>query len=202
MIKLISVRLKFSAIGLAVILLLLTGCDMNLRNQPKHEPFEASTFFADGRSARPLLPHTIARGHLRVDREFYTGQTETGDFVADWPQPLTPELLARGQERYDIFCTPCHGAVGNGQGIIVQRGMPQPPSFHEARLREAENGYFYAIMTNGFGKMSSYAARIPPEDRWAIVAYIRALELSQNATLADVPPDEVDNLESVKEVQE
>jgi mono/diheme cytochrome c family protein len=195
---------RFGQVGwLALsLLLILSGCVMNMRDQPKMIPLRESTFFEDGRSARPLLVDTVARDHLRVDRHLYTGQTEAGEFVTEFPFDITRETLERGQERYDIFCAPCHGAVGYGQGMIVQRGMPRPPSFHDERLLEAENGYYFSVMTNGFGKMYSYASRIPTQDRWAIVAYIRALQRSQNATLSDVPPDKVEELESSEPIEQ
>ena len=157
-----------------------------MHDQPRYEPLEASSFFQDGRSARPLVAGTVARGELHEDEQFYTGKAG-GTLVSTFPFPVTREVLERGQERYNIFCSPCHARVGNGQGIIVQRGFRQPSSFHIDRLREAPVGYFFEVITNGFGSMYDYADRIPPPDRWAIIAYIRALQLSQHATLEDVP---------------
>ena len=174
---------------------LLTGCRQDMHDQPRYEPFEASAFFADGRSVRPQVPGTVARGQLQTDTHFSTGMT--GGKVADTlPFPVTRPLLDRGQERYTIFCVPCHDSLGNGRGIIVQRGFRQPPSFHLERLREAPIGHFFAVMTNGFGAMADYATQIPPQDRWAITAYIRALQLSQHATLTDVPAEVRQRLES------
>jgi hypothetical protein len=125
----------------------------------------------------------------------YTGQIN-GEYIDVIPLPVTQAFLRRGQERYDIFCSPCHGRVGYGEGMIVQRGFPSPPSFHTERLRELPAGYYYDVITNGFGVMYSYGSRVQPTDRWAIVAYIQALQLSQNATLDDVPPEAQEELES------
>ena len=158
-----------------------------MHDQPKVEALEPSGFFRDGRSARPLVEGTVARGHLDADVPFHTG-TADGGWVHDLPLPLTRPLLVRGRERYDIFCSPCHDRTGSGRGMIVQRGFPRAASYHEQRLRDAPPGYFFNAMTNGFGVMPSYATQIPPEDRWAIVAYIRALQLSQHASLDDVEP--------------
>ncbi len=176
-------------------LLLLTGCWYDMRTQAKVKPLQPSDFFLDGQASRPLAANTVAQGHLDLDSRFYQGKNEAGAPVEFFPLEITPELMQRGQERYNIFCSPCHGALGNGQGMIVQRGMKTPPSFHIPRLREAPPGYFYDVITHGFGVMYGYASRIEPQDRWAIIAYIRALQLSQNATLEDVPPDQRSQLE-------
>jgi mono/diheme cytochrome c family protein len=165
------------------------ACRQDMHDQPRYEPLERSTFFEDGRSARPFVDGTVARGQLQLDDHFYTGKVN-GELVATLPFAATQEILARGQERYNIFCSPCHDRVGNGAGMIVQRGFRQPPSFHIDRLRQAPVGHFFDVMTNGFGTMYGYADRIQPKDRWAIVAYIRALQLSQNATLDDIPAAE------------
>jgi mono/diheme cytochrome c family protein len=178
-----------SALRSAVFLLACLGtaaCRQDMFNQPKTKPLAQSDFFDDGRSARPSVEGTVARGELRADRVFYTGIGPNGKFVGTLPVPLTKDLLLRGQERFNIFCSPCHGRVGDGRGMIVQRGFKQPPSYHIDRLRAQPIGYFFDVMTNGFGQMSSYAAQVPPADRWAIAAYIRALQLSQNAPLAQV----------------
>ncbi len=168
---------------------LTVGCRQDMAEQPRYDPLEASTFFADGQSARPLPPGTVARGYLREDTELYTGKSGK-DFTNTFPFPVTRTVLERGQERYNIFCSPCHDRTGSGNGMIVRRGYTPPPSFHQDRLREAPVGYFFDVITNGFGAMPDYAAQIPPRDRWAIVAYIRALQLSQHATLEDVPAEE------------
>ena len=173
-------------IGLLVLCsLLLGGCRQDMHDQPRFEALEASTFFEDGQSARPMIAGTVARGHLRRDEHFYEGKS--GGALADtFPFPVNRGILTRGRERFDIFCSPCHGRLGTGRGIVVRRGFRSPPSFHIPRLREAPAGHFFDAITNGFGGMASYASRIFPEDRWAIVAYVRALQLSQHATLADV----------------
>jgi mono/diheme cytochrome c family protein len=166
----------------------LAGCEQQMADQPRYEPLARSTFFGDNRAARPLVGGTVARGQLRSDELLYTGK-ERGKFVDTFPFPITRAVLARGQQRFNIFCSPCHDRVGTGQGMIVRRGYRAPPSFHMDRLRQAPAGHFFDVMTSGFGVMSDYAQQIQPEDRWAIVAYIRALQLSQHATLADVPED-------------
>lgn len=170
--------------------LVLAGCRQDMHDQPKYQPLEASTFFADGRSERPLVPGTVARGAdwLRDDDHLYTGKVNGAD-AATFPFAVTAEVLARGRERYDIYCTPCHGATGDGNGMIVQRGYRRPQSFHIDRLRDAPAGHYFDVMTNGFGAMSDYAAQVKVRDRWAIVAYVRALQLSQHATVSDVPAD-------------
>ena len=163
----------------------LLCCRQDMFNQPKVRPLQASTFFADGRASRPLSEDTVARGELRADELLYSGRV--GGVVADaFPFPVTASVLDRGQERFDIFCSPCHGRLGDGAGMIVQRGFKAPPSFHSDRLRQAPAGHFFDVMTNGFGVMYDYRSRIPPEDRWAIAAYIRALQLSQHASADDL----------------
>ena len=168
-----------------------------MADQPSYRPLQKSTFFGDERSARPLVEGTVAQGQLRADEPFYTGKSG-GELVATLPVPLTKELLARGRQRFDIFCSPCHDRTGGGNGIIAQRGYRHPPSYHIDRLRQAPIGHFFEVITNGFGSMSDYAAQIPPADRWAIAAYIRALQLSQNATLSDVRPEARQALEGKK----
>jgi mono/diheme cytochrome c family protein len=154
-------------------------------DQPKVRPLQASTFFADGRASRPLPEDTVARGDLRGNELLFTGRI--GGVVADaFPFAVTKEVLDRGQERFDIFCSPCHGRTGYGDGMIVQRGFKAPPSFHGDRLRQAPAGHFFEVMTTGFGVMYDYRSRVSPEDRWAIAAYIRALQLSQHASAADL----------------
>lgn len=169
-------------------LLLSIGCRQDMHDQEKLEPFEAHTFFTDGKASRMLPANTVARGHLREDTEYYTGKVGTA-YVAEFPMPVTQEVLRRGQNRFNIFCTPCHDRVGSGNGMIVQRGYKEAASFHEQRLRDSEPGYFYNVITEGFGVMPSYARQIKPEDRWAIAAYIRALQLSQNAAFAELGPE-------------
>jgi hypothetical protein len=165
------------------------GCRDDMRNQPKHRPLDASEFFADGRSSRPLVAGTVARGHLNDDEHLYAGRLGE-EFVDAFPFPVTRGVMERGRERYGIYCAPCHDAVGTGRGIIVRRGLRRPPSFHIERLKSAPAGYFFDVITHGFGAMKSYAGVTRPDDRWAIVAYLRALQLSQNATIEDVPAAE------------
>ena len=170
-------------------LVFLTGCRLDMHVQPKYKPLARSTFFDDGRAARPAVPDTVARGHLQIDEHLFTGKVK-GTWVNTFPSPITTDDLERGRERYNIFCTPCHGKLGDGRGMVVLRGFPPPPSYHMDRLRQAPVGQFFDVITNGYGKMYSYASRIPPEDRWRIIAYIRALQLSQQARIEDVPEGE------------
>ena len=175
------------------VLLLLPGCDLRQRmyDQPKYEAHEASPFFDDGLSSRPAVEGTVARGQLRFDEHFWEGKVK-GELATTLPARVTFDraLLDRGRERFDVFCSPCHGRTGRGDGMIVQRGLKRPPSFHEERLREAAIGYFFDVQTNGFGAMYSYASRVPATDRWAISAYIRALQLSQRAEYDQLPPED------------
>jgi hypothetical protein len=175
--------------GLVAIALMLFGCRLDMHLQPKYLPYQPTDFFGDGRSERPPVPGTVARGHLRVDELMFTGE-ENGVASNRFPFPITRADLERGRERYNIYCTPCHDYTGSGNGMIVQRGFPHPPSYHIERLRDAPVGHFFEVMTNGFGAMYSYAARVTPQDRWRIAAYIRVLQLSQNATIQDVPDSE------------
>jgi mono/diheme cytochrome c family protein len=164
---------------------ILAGCRNDMHDQPRFKTYATNTFYPDLRSARQPVEGTIARGQLNEDTYFYTGKigANPGDYM---PFPVTEEVLSRGRERFNIYCAPCHSRLGNGKGMVVQRGFKQPPSYHDERLRKAPLGYFFDVMTNGFGAMPDYATQIPPRDRWCIVAYIRALQLSQNATQADV----------------
>jgi len=176
---------KFSSLGWLAVLA-LAGCRQDMHDQPRFKPLAMSDFYADLRSARPPVEGAVARGQLHEDAYFYTGKigNNPGDYL---PFPATREVLERGQQRFNIYCAPCHSRLGDGNGMIVQRGFKQPPSYHIERLEKAPLGYFFDVMTNGFGAMPSYAAQIPERDRWAIVAYIRALQLSQHATQAEVP---------------
>lgn len=167
---------------------LALGCRQDMHDTPRYEALEKSDFFADGRSARPLVEGTVARGQLREDEQLYTGKT-AGAFAARVPLPVDGALLQRGRERYDIYCSPCHGVAGRGDGMVVRRGYRRPASLHDQRLRAQPDGYYYDVIAHGFGAMPDYAAQVAVRDRWAIVAYIRALQLSQNATLADVPAE-------------
>ncbi|MCX7717471.1 MAG: cytochrome c [Candidatus Sumerlaeaceae bacterium] len=169
----------------------LGGCRQKMADQPYYQPLskQKSEIFADNRSSRPLVEHTVARGHLRDGSLLYTGRVN-GQFAEVFPFPVTREVLRRGQERYNIFCAPCHGQTGLGNGMIVQRGHAPAASYHDDRLVTAPVGYFFDVITNGFGRMYAYNAQIAPEDRWAIVAYVRALQYSRRATLEDVPEAE------------
>ncbi len=180
--------LRFACCLLPVALL-VSACRQDMHDQPKYKPLAGSTFFDDGRSARPLVEGTVARGHLKTDEHFYTG-TIGGQPADTFPFPVTRQVLERGRERYNIYCAVCHGQDGDGEGMIVERGFKRPPSLNDNRLRQAPAGHLFGVITKGIGTMYSYASRITPEDRWAIVAYIRALQLSQNASLDDVPPDQ------------
>ncbi len=177
------------------------SCRQDMHDQPRAEPFEESDFFGDRRSVRPAVEGTIPRGHLRLDEHFYTGKIN-GELATTFPFPVTINVLKRGQERYDIYCAPCHSKTGDGLGMIVQRGMIQPESFHSQRLLAVEAGHFYDVMTVGFGNMYSYEERISPRDRWAIAAYVRALQLSQGANLAELPEPDQQRIQQIVEVEE
>ena len=177
----------------AILLLILValgtgGCRPDMFEQPYSKPLERSSFFRDRMASRPLPAHTVAQGQLRADTAFYTGKVNT-NLLTTFPMPITREVLNRGRERFEIYCAPCHGRTGEGNGMIVQRGFPAPPSYHIDRLREAPVGHFYDVITQGYGIMYSYQARVAPADRWAIAAYIRALQLSHRGTLKDVPAE-------------
>jgi hypothetical protein len=166
--------------------LALAGCT-DMKDQPRYEPLEASAFFSNGQSSRTFPEGTVARGHLDDDDLLYRGLGPDGQFATTFPMPVTSELLERGQQRFNIFCTPCHDRTGHGNGMIVQRGYKKPPSFHEPRLRSSAHGYFFDVITHGFNTMQSYAAQIPPRDRWAIIAYLRALQLSEDVDVRTIP---------------
>ena len=183
----------FKIIFALAILSAFTGCRRDMFNQPKSNPLRESDFFQDGSASRPIPSHTVARDNLQNDEAFYTGMIGT-NLVTTFPFPVTHEILKRGQQGFEINCVPCHGETGEGTGIVVQRGFPAPPSYHIERLRAAPVGHFFDVMTRGYGVMFSQAERVTPEDRWAIAAYIRALQLSQNAKLADVPTNKISKL--------
>ena len=196
---------------------LLPACQQRMASQPSYRPDEPSSFFPDGRADRPLVPGTVARGQLRTDLHLYTGRrtrqgqalaapaalvgeagrgalgvlgmlaVEEADFVDTFPFPVTREVLERGRQRFTIFCAVCHGPLGQGNGIVVQRGFTPPPSYHIERLRQAPVGHFFQVITDGYGSMPDYRQQIPPRDRWAIIAYVRALQLSRNAKANDLP---------------
>ena len=167
----------------------LGGCD-NLAKGTRIKPLGESHFFADGQSSRLPPPHSIAQGQLQADALLYTGRGEDGKLSADFPWPVNDAVLARGKTIYGAICASCHGADGYGNGIIVRRGFPAPPSYHQQRLVDAPAGHFFDVITNGYGVMYPYASMVEVNDRWAIVAYIRALQLSQHATEKDLPPAE------------
>jgi mono/diheme cytochrome c family protein len=176
------------AVG-ALLLVATAGCRQDMHNQPRLEPYETSRFFADGQASRLPPAGTVARGQLRSDDLLYRGLTPAGTATDRLPMPLTAKMLSRGRDQFQAFCSPCHGPAGSGRGMVVRRGYKQPPSFHEERLRTSPVGYFFDVMSNGFATMPSYASQIPVEERWAIAAYIRALQLSQNAHLVELPAD-------------
>ena len=175
------------------LLLAAAGCRQDMHNTPTAQPLRESLFVKSASTARPLIEGTVARGTLQDDAAFFTGKTG-GVAIDALPFPLTAEILDRGEQRYNIYCTPCHGLAGNGDGMIVQRGFRQPPSYHTDRLRTAPLGYYYDVMTNGFGAMPDYRAQVAPRDRWAIAAYVRALQLSQHAPAAEFPQEEREKL--------
>jgi cbb3-type cytochrome c oxidase subunit III len=178
-------NLRFGALVLSIAA--CSACRQDMHDQPKYIPLRPSDFFTDGRSSRPITQGTVARGHLNDDTAFYTGKGSDNKPLNTFPFPITKDIILRGQQRFNIYCTPCHDRTGSGNGMIVRRGYRRPPSYHSDRLRKIPNGYIYDVITNGFGAMPDYAAQIQPSDRWAIVAYIRALQLSQQASVNDVP---------------
>lgn len=182
--------LRLSGVALLATLA-LAGCRLPqiMANQPQHDPLEKSPLFADANSSRPIVEGTVPRDAGDPTSVLLTGK-EGDAFVDSFPLPLTPELVARGRERYEIYCSPCHGLAGYGDGMIVARGYRMPPSFHTDQMRSRPNGYLFDVITNGFASMPSYRVQVKPEDRWAIVAYTRALQFSQNATIADIPEAE------------
>ncbi len=191
----LNVIIKIS--WLLVCLSLVTSCALEMRDQPRYESFEKSAFYGDRLSARPHIADTVARDQPRVDTHLYTGQIN-GELAPTFPFTVTLEVLQRGQERFDIFCSPCHGRLGDGQGIMVEYGLEAPPSFHTPEMREERPGFYFDVISRGTRVMPSYASRIPPADRWAIIAYIRALQLSQNADLSKVPSQEIPNLDNTE----
>lgn len=185
-----------SRLAILSTLFFVSGCELRqaMYDQEKYEPLEASSFFSDGQSYRPQISETVARGQLRLDSHYYEGKVD-GELSYDLPVPVTKELLTRGKERFGIYCTPCHGHTGKGDGIIVKRGLKAPSSFHEQRLRDMPVSYFFDVITNGYGIMYSYASRVPTADRWAISAYIRTLQLSQNIDYDQLPDEDQSQLQ-------
>ena len=183
---------------LLCVCVLAGACRRDMHDTAYFEPFEASDFFADGRVTRPQVPGTIARGELMLDDVRTTGRDADGELATTVPLPITRELLERGRQRFEINCAPCHDRLGYGDGLVVQRGMTQPPSLHIDRLRTAPVGYVFDVATNGFGAMYDVADRVTIDDRWAIAAWVRVLQLSQNASLEDVPSAERARLEATR----
>lgn len=209
----LSSRIRQCLLIIAVTLtVLLAGCHQDMWNQPRNTANTASTFFSDGSAARPQVPGTVQYDGVRrpwaspvfarlsdevhvpviTEDEFWTGRLDSGEYVPDNYFQVDAALLARGQDRFNINCAVCHGLTGDGKGIVVDRGFPEPPSYHIDRLREVEDGYIYDVITNGFGRMYAQSYNVTPEDRWAIAAYIRALQYSQNARMEDLTPDELE----------
>jgi mono/diheme cytochrome c family protein len=171
----------------------LSACRQDMHDAPRYDPYEASSVMPGGASAQPIVEGTVPRGHLDADELLFTGKVN-GQFATTFPFQITAQDLDRGQQRFNIYCSPCHGRTGEGNGMVVQRGFKQAASYHVDRLRQMPNGYFFDIMTNGFGAMPDYKMQITADDRWRIVAYIRALQLSHHATTADVPADKLKDL--------
>jgi mono/diheme cytochrome c family protein len=178
-----------------LIALMTIGCRRDMQDQPKYRPLRVSRFFTDGRSSRPIPADTVALDELNDRDTVHTGYVN-GRWAESIPLPLTMALLQRGRERFDIFCSPCHSRLGDGNGMVAQRGVRAPADLHSDRVRREPPGYIFDVITNGFGGMGDYADQVPPEDRWAIVAYIRALELSRLGTAADVPREQIGPLET------
>jgi mono/diheme cytochrome c family protein len=187
-------RKRFLFLALAVA---ASACRQEMYDQPRYKALGRSRFFTDQRQARPPVEGTVARGMLRADSKLYAGK-EGNTLIAQFPLPVTRALLDRGRQRFDIYCAPCHDRTGSGDGMIVRRGYRRPPTYHSDRLRQQPDGYFFDVITNGFGAMPDYATQVPAPDRWAIVAYIRALQLSQQASINDVPAAERSQLGGAK----
>jgi len=178
----------FAAIGLALV---CAGCRLDMHTQPRYNPYDPSEFFGDGESARLPVEGTVPRGELTLGPQelLYSGKVN-GQPSDVFPYPVTKEIVERGRERFNVFCSPCHGFAGDGDGMIVQRGFRRPPSFHDDRMRTAPVGHYFDVITNGFGVMYPYGYRVPPRDRWAIIAYIRALQLSRQVPAGELPEAE------------
>jgi mono/diheme cytochrome c family protein len=169
--------------------LLLSGCRQDMHDQPRYKPLAGTDFFADHRSARPEIEGTVARGHLKIDEARYTGKIN-GEDIDQFPIPIAKADIERGQSRFNVYCTPCHGHVGDGNGMVVLRGYRQAASFYDDKNVKAPNGHYFDVITNGFGAMPSYASRIQTDDRWRLIAFIRALQLSESAKISDVPAEQ------------
>lgn len=188
----------FFLIALIVVVLSSSGCMRDMQDQPRYEPYEKSDFFGDAQSSRPLEKNTVSRGNLHVENYRSTG-IQDGDYGKGFPTAVSREMLERGRERFDIYCSVCHGKTGYGDGMVVERGFPAPLPYHVSRLKEVSEGYLFNVITNGFGKMASYSDVLDIDDRWAVVAYIRTLQRSQDMTTADLSGREKEILAQVKE---
>ena len=189
----VHTHVNASVLIITPFLFVLTACRNDMHDQPRYKPLAASEFFADHRSARPAIEDTVARGHLRIDEARYTGKID-GNNIDQFPIPIAKADIERGQSRFNVYCTPCHGHIGDGNGMVVLRGYRQAATFYDEKLRKAPVGHFFDVITNGFGAMPSYASRIASDDRWRVIAYIRALQLSESAKISDVPADQRDKL--------
>lgn len=185
---------KWRSSYLVAVLLSLAACRQDMHNQPRYKPLAATDFFGDGRAARPVIEGTVARGHLRLDEARFTGKVNGND-VDVFPFPITKADLLRGRERFNIYCSPCHSRTGDGQGLVVKRGFKAPPSYYSERVLKLPVGHYFDVVTNGFGAMPSYASRVPVDDRWRIIAYVKTLQYSQSAAVADVPEDKRGDLD-------
>jgi mono/diheme cytochrome c family protein len=181
---------------LIVVMLISPGCEQNMADQPRYDPLAESNFFSNGMASRPLVEGTVPRGALQIDDHFFRG-TVDGKPATTFPEPPTHNMLVRGRERYNIFCAQCHDRIGNAQGMVVRRGFPAPPSFHTQRLRDAPVGYIYGVISNGFGRMPAQDYLIPHADRWAIVAYVRVLQLSQHAQRDQLSQADLEKLSAI-----
>jgi cytochrome c553 len=179
-------RLAMISLLSATALLSACGIRIDMHDQPKAKPLRQSEFFADQRASRDLVEGTVARGDLRSDELFYTGKIN-GQEADQFPYPITQQTIERGRERFNIYCSPCHSRYGDGNGMVVQRGFKRPPDYTEDKLMKAPVGHFFNVMTNGFGSMSEYKSQVSATDRWAIAAYIRALQTARKAGASDVP---------------
>jgi len=191
-------KLHVQIVFLLAILFIVSACRQDMHDQPRYEPLELNSFFADGSASRQLVEGTVARGMLKTDKHLYFGKVD-GEPARTFPFEITAEVLERGRERYNIYCSPCHDQLGYGNGMIVQRGFRQPPSFHTDRLRQVAVGHIFDVISNGFGAMYDYSDRIKAADRWAIVAYVRTLQLSQNMSIEEIPEDKQQLLRGKKE---
>lgn len=187
-------RSPFHLVAVTLLIVAVSGCRRDMQDQPRYKPLRASRFFADSRSARPIPAGTVARDELNDLDVMHTGLAN-GVFTTQFPMPVTRQLMVRGQQRYNIYCTPCHGFLGDGNGMIAKRGFKWPADLHTDRLRNAPPGYLFQVVSNGYGAMPAYKSQIEPHDRWAILAYVRALQLSRNTPIADVPAEARTELE-------